>query len=89
MNISPDLPSPFESHGASPLESPTGTKTIVATQAVAAVSATVKGEKYSSTVNKSENGYDATVPIQPPITVHGDSPQQVEKAVNQMVDYYA
>ena len=89
MNISSDLPSPSENLGRSPLENPTGTKTIVATEPVAAVTSTVKGEKYSSTVNKSENGYDATVPVAPPITVHGDSPQQVEKAVNQMVDYYA
>jgi predicted RNase H-like HicB family nuclease len=61
----------------------------VATEAIAAVSSTVKGERYTSTVNKSENGYDATVPVAPPITVHGDSPQQVEKAISQMVDYYA
>jgi hypothetical protein len=89
MNISSDLPSAIGNLGPSPLESPTGTKTIVATEAIAAVSSTVKGERYTSTVNKSENGYDATVPVAPPITVHGDSPQQVEKAISQMVDYYA
>jgi hypothetical protein len=72
-----------------PIESPIGTKTLVGATAYAAFSATVNGKTYSSTVEKSDGGYDATAPIAPPVTVHGDSPQQVERVVSQLVDYYA
>ncbi len=58
-------------------------------KACASFSDTVRGETYSSIVSKSDTEYQATVSIPPAVTVRGGSAQEVEKALSQVVDFYA
>jgi hypothetical protein len=71
------------------IEDSNATLPTVDTVPCADFSATVNGKMYSSSVNESDAGYYATVPLSPPITVRGDSAEQVERTLAKLVDYYA